>query len=737
MNTSTSALSPARILVVAPQPFYEDRGTPIAVRQMLEALGELRYQVDLLTYPVGQSPAIPGVRYLRIPNPLKIRSVPIGFSWRKIWFDIFLFFALKRLLKQHTYHCVHAVEEAAFLAVFAARNTHTPVIYDMQSSMAEQLTHRPWLGSRILKPWLYACERWLIRHADYVVSSAGLAEQVRSVLPQARIRDWSYPSSSHQVAPEEVSKLRAQLGLDAHNRVILYTGNFAGYQGLPSLVDAMPNVLSAVPHAVLVLVGAEPSTEQPIREQLSRLLPADRYRIIPQQPKEAIHPYLALADVLVSPRKATSSNLPLKILEYLAAGKPIVATAIHAHKAILTNELAVLAEPTSEALAAAVIGILQDAGTVARLETATRRYAERYLRWIRFVQFIGELHQAAQRAHDRRRLGLLHEAAVGCRAHQDPAELVSVIIPARNTGPFISRVVSAVLAQQTSAKAMEVIIIDDGSTDNTAELARRAGAHVVISVPAEQAGNPAAARNLGAAHASGDPVVFLDADCTPAQGWLAALLQGHKAGAVCVGGSLAMPSGLSASARWDYFCGWYHAHERVAPGRVKHHPPCNLSVCRKAFLATRGFDEAQPIAYSHEELAWQAQLQRTGGTICFEPEAVAYHWNRRGVGNLLKRNYRWAYSAIESKAETRISRFAWAYRHPLLLSLASLLLAPVSAVYIVWRWLRARRVEPLVVFPVVLLARLVYGAGMCAGGLAWVKLRAANKSKFPLTGSVL
>ena len=72
-----------RILVVAPQPFYQDRGTPIAVRQVLEALSELGYPVDLLTFPVGLDVEIPGLEIIRAPNPFGIRRVPIGFSPRR------------------------------------------------------------------------------------------------------------------------------------------------------------------------------------------------------------------------------------------------------------------------------------------------------------------------------------------------------------------------------------------------------------------------------------------------------------------------------------------------------------------------------------------------------------------------------------------------------------------------------------------------------------------------------
>ena len=73
-----SAPAYRRVLVVAPQPFYEDRGTPIAVRQVVEGLSQLGYSVDLLTYPVGSGIQVPGVRLMRTANPLRFKSVPVG-----------------------------------------------------------------------------------------------------------------------------------------------------------------------------------------------------------------------------------------------------------------------------------------------------------------------------------------------------------------------------------------------------------------------------------------------------------------------------------------------------------------------------------------------------------------------------------------------------------------------------------------------------------------------------------
>jgi hypothetical protein len=91
-----------RVLLVAPQPFYEDRGTPIAVAYTARALAELRYAVDVLTFPVGRNIDIPGVEVHRCPNVLGIRAVPIGFSANKCVLDASLLLSFARLLsKRH------------------------------------------------------------------------------------------------------------------------------------------------------------------------------------------------------------------------------------------------------------------------------------------------------------------------------------------------------------------------------------------------------------------------------------------------------------------------------------------------------------------------------------------------------------------------------------------------------------------------------------------------------------
>jgi hypothetical protein len=95
--------SKRRILLVTPQPFYEDRGTPIAVADTCRALGELGYAVDLLAFPIGEDLSIPGVTIHRCPNPFRVRSVPIGFSAGKCMLDAMLLRSFEYLMSTREY----------------------------------------------------------------------------------------------------------------------------------------------------------------------------------------------------------------------------------------------------------------------------------------------------------------------------------------------------------------------------------------------------------------------------------------------------------------------------------------------------------------------------------------------------------------------------------------------------------------------------------------------------------
>lgn len=295
------------------------------------------------------------------------------------------------------------------------------------------------------------------------------------------------------------------------------------------------------------------------------------------------------------------------------------------------------------------------------------------------------------------------------------AALVTVIIPAHNEAARIGATIRAVLDQAT--EPVEVIVADDGSRDATGATASEAGAQVITLRPG---GNPGAARNAAALVARGSIFLFLDADCVPRPGWLAAHRQAHAGGHRVVGGALALPAGLSWTARADYFVSAYHVHPGRKAGVVPNHSPANLSVASAVFKETSGFAEQLPVADGHEELAWQSEASDRGSPIWFEPMAVAEHWNRGGVGNILRRSWRWGYSAVEAKATTRSSRLAAWYRFPLIGIVLAYPLALLETGYITGAWLGAGRWAVFQFIPIILISRLVYATALMAGATRWM-----------------
>jgi glycosyltransferase involved in cell wall biosynthesis len=385
-----------RVLFVAPQPFYEDRGTPIAVRQVLQALGQLGYAVDLLTYPVGSDVTIPGLRIFRGANPFGIRTVPVGLSVRKLLLDISLANALRAHLRSQSYSCVHAVEEMAFPAAFLGHRYGVPVLYDMQSSLPEQLSRRVPFRWAPVRRILERLERWLIERSDLIVSSAGLAAQIQRAAPDAPVREWHFPSAPAEAEAPDVGALRKRLGLSAEEPVILYSGTFEAYQGLPELIASIPLVRAQVPSATFVLVGADRANGLATLESTESLLRSGALRIVERQPRSEMAAYLTMADVLVSPR-AYGGNLPLKIFDYLAAGRPIVATDIPTHRSVLAEDRAVLVAPHTEAIAQGILAVLGDRLRAQRLATAARSYAQTHLGWNRFVDSVEALYAEVER----------------------------------------------------------------------------------------------------------------------------------------------------------------------------------------------------------------------------------------------------------------------------------------------------------------------------------------------------
>jgi glycosyltransferase involved in cell wall biosynthesis len=192
---------------------------------------------------------------------------------------------------------------------------------------------------------------------------------------------------------------------------------------------------------------------------------------------------------------------------------------------------------------------------------------------------------------------------------------VSVIVPARDAAATLGRTLAA-LAGQDFEGEYEVLVVDDGSTDATAEVIRAAGGPVrALSQAAE---GPAAARNHGVEHAHAPLLAFCDADVFPTPGWLAAGV-GALGGADLVQGEV-VPDPQSPRGPFD--------RSLWITGQVGLFETANLFVTRRAFDRAGGFEqwlEPRRGKAMAEDVWFGHRVLRTGATAKFCPDALAHH----------------------------------------------------------------------------------------------------------------
>jgi GT2 family glycosyltransferase len=220
---------------------------------------------------------------------------------------------------------------------------------------------------------------------------------------------------------------------------------------------------------------------------------------------------------------------------------------------------------------------------------------------------------------------------------------VSVVVPAYNRAGFLPQCLGALFAQTYPRERYEILLVDDGSTDGTAETARAlaaawGGALRVIQKPN---GGPASARNAGIQASQAEVVAFIDSDCVADPDWLegvvGALAAGDAAGA---GGPIAnlapqgwVPRFLDASA--------FYRH-RVRGGRVDYLLTGNAAFRRVALVAICGFVECAGAWGEDADLSFR--LRRAGYLLVVSPRgSVTHHGSPATVSDLARELFRYGY----------------------------------------------------------------------------------------------
>ncbi|MCR9089516.1 MAG: glycosyltransferase family 4 protein [Rhodobacteraceae bacterium] len=352
-----------RILVLAPQPFMVQRGTPIAVKMLLEALSARGDEIDALVFTGGEPVEIARTRFFHVPA---LSSMPPGFSVKKILADMLMVPMTGWRMLRGRYDLVIAVEESAYIAMVLGVFFRIPYLCDVDSSIPEQIDDK-FSPPRWLQRFLVSSERLSLRRSSGAMTCCrALEDLVRHHAPDLPVQTLE---DVPMLEPDTGGPVPEDCRFDVP--VMMYVGNLESYQGIDLLLDGFARVDPVATPAQLVIIGGTRVHIDSYRTRADDLGLADRVSFLGPKPVADLGRYLRAAAITCSPR-TQGRNTPMKIYSYLDSGQPLLATRLLTHTQVLDDEIAMLVDPEPDDVARGMTALLVDPDLGARLAAAAR-----------------------------------------------------------------------------------------------------------------------------------------------------------------------------------------------------------------------------------------------------------------------------------------------------------------------------------------------------------------------------
>jgi glycosyltransferase involved in cell wall biosynthesis len=211
---------------------------------------------------------------------------------------------------------------------------------------------------------------------------------------------------------------------------------------------------------------------------------------------------------------------------------------------------------------------------------------------------------------------------------------VSLYIPCYSAEKHIGRCIEGVLRQTLPPD--EILIIDDGSTDKTVEVASK---YPVRIIKHEVNKGLAAARNTGVLNAKGEFVASIDVDCVPEPDWLERLINRFTSDNIAgVGGRLIEKNVTTIANKWRS----EHMRQNHGDKFLREAPSIfgNNNVFRKEAITSVGLYEER-YKTNYEDMDLSKRLRKAGYTLIYEPEAIVWHYRQDTIRSVLEAKWRY------------------------------------------------------------------------------------------------
>ncbi|MBI1871712.1 MAG: glycosyltransferase family 4 protein [Chlamydiae bacterium] len=375
-----------KILMIAPTPFFADRGCHVRIYEEIKALQSLGAKITLCTYSLGRD--IKGLdirRSSKIPWYHKLEAGP---SWHKFYLDLFLYWKAKKILKKEHHDLIHAhLHEGVLIANRLKKKFGIPVVGDFQGSLTDEIKSHGFTKNPFLLKSFSFSEQRINQMPDFsILSSFQLQEkfqqeskiQSKIFSGQTSVISDALPPSPASPSPFFLCKLKEKLGIPKNAQVITYLGLLNTYQGIDLLMEMMPKIIQKIEKVHFLIMGYpnEKKYEKICYEKNLQNHVTWTGRIS----YEEITHYLALGDIAISP-KISQTEGNGKLMNYMAMGLPTVVFDTGVNREIL-GELGVYAAfPDSDDFCNKVVDLLKDSPRREKLRPLLKERANTQFLW--------------------------------------------------------------------------------------------------------------------------------------------------------------------------------------------------------------------------------------------------------------------------------------------------------------------------------------------------------------------
>jgi glycosyltransferase involved in cell wall biosynthesis len=370
----------SKIAVIAPCPFYIDRGTPLRIRRLAEAMSD-EFDVRVISFYQGDDGNFPFRIHRTVPLPFTISRT--GANLAKFLYDILLLGTVIRVVREEGIKVIDGhLHEGAFIGIIARLMTGARVLYNAHGTFVPELIATGAISPRswLIKP-LSFFERWVERRVDRIVAQSELRRSEfiaigHSAEKIALVEDIPELDSFH-LQEDQVDRDLEQRLRPNGEKLLIYSGGMEEYQGVDFLLDAFCRIYGKRDDVRLVLFGRP---LPPYRAMAEAMGVAHRITFVDNEPFERLPQYLKICDIGFCLR-LYGDNVPGKLPIYLASGIAVIGTDIKGVNTVLTdrhNGLLVSPGDVAE-LVAAIDRLLDNPDEAKRLgdagrEEAVRRY---------------------------------------------------------------------------------------------------------------------------------------------------------------------------------------------------------------------------------------------------------------------------------------------------------------------------------------------------------------------------